>query len=95
MGQESLAGEIIAMGLYVGEKMDNQLSKLASNMSVQIGTLNVQLAQVQVENEDLKRRNAELQDSVNNLRKEVKKNESSGNHITNKQNEEHSNRPRS
>lgn len=83
------------MGLYVGEKMDNQLSKLASNMSVQIGTLNVQLAQVQVENEDLKRRNAELQDSVNSLRKEVKKNESSGNHITNKQNEEHSDRPRS
>ena len=82
------------MGLYVGEKMDNQLGKLASNMSVQLGNLNVQLAQAQAENEDLKRRNAELQDSVNNLRKEVKKNESSGNHITNKQNEEHSNRPR-
>ena len=74
--------------------MDNQLGKLASNMSVQIGNLNVQLAQAQAENEDLKRRNAELQDSVNNLRKEVKKNESSGNHIANKQNEEHSNRPR-
>lgn len=87
--------QVIAMGLYVGGKMDNQLSKLASNMSVQIGTLNVQLAQVQSENEDLKRRNAELQDSVNGLRKEVKKNESSGNHITNQQNEEHSDRPRS
>lgn len=75
--------------------MDNQLSKLASNMSVQIGSLNVQLAQAQVENDDLKRRNAELQDSVNSLRKEVKKNESSGNHIADKQNEEHSDRPRS
>lgn len=83
------------MGLYVGEKMDNQLGKLASNMSVQLGNLNVQLAQAQAENEDLKRRNAELQDSVNSLRKGVKKNESSGNHITNKQNEEHSDRPRS
>lgn len=83
------------MGLYVGGKMDNQLSKLASNMSVQIGSLNVQLAQAQVENEDLKRRNAELQDSVNNLRKEVKKNESSGTNITDKQNQEHGNRPRS
>ena len=75
--------------------MDNQLSKLASNMSVQIGSLNVQLAQAQVENEDLKRRNAELQDSVNNLRKEVKKNESSGINIADKQNQEHGNRPRS
>lgn len=75
--------------------MDNQLGKLASNMSVQLGNLNVQLAQAQAENEDLKRRNAELQDSVNSLRKGVKKNESSGNHITNKQNEEHSDRPRS
>lgn len=83
------------MGLYVGGKMDNQLSKLASNMSVQIGSLNVQLAQAQVENEDLKRRNAELQDSVNNLRKEVKKNESSGINIADKQNQEHGNRPRS
>lgn len=73
----------------------DQLGRLASNMSVQIGNLNVQLAQAQAENEDLKRRNAELQDSVNGLRKEVKKNESSGNHITNKQNEEHSDRPRS
>lgn len=82
------------MGLYVGGKMDNQLSKLASNMSVQIGSLNVQLAQAQVENEDLKRRNAELQDSVNNLRKEVKKNESSGINIADKQNQEHGNRPR-
>ena len=63
-------------------------------MSVQIGNLNLQLAQVQAENEDLKRRNAELQDSVNNLRKEVKKNESSGTNITDKQNQEHSNRPR-
>lgn len=82
------------MGLYVGEKMDNQLSKLASNMSVQIGNLNVQLAQVQAENEDLKRRNAELQDSVNTLRKEVKKNEPSGTNTANKQNQEHGNRPR-
>lgn len=73
----------------------DQLGRLASNMSVQIGNLNVQLAQAQAENEDLKRRNAELQDSVNSLRKEVKKNESSGNHITNQQNKEHSNRPRS
>lgn len=65
--------------------MDNQISKLASNMAVQIANLNIQLAQAQVENEQLTKRNAKLQDTVDDLRKEVNKNESSDNNSTNQQ----------
>lgn len=65
--------------------MDNQISKLASNMAVQIANLNIQLAQVQVENEQLTKRNAKLQDTVDDLRKEAKKNESSDNNPANQQ----------
>lgn len=65
--------------------MDNQISKLASNMAVQIANLNIQLAQAQVENKQLTERNTKLQESVDYLRKEVKKNESSDNNSTNEQ----------
>lgn len=65
--------------------MDNQISKLASNMAVQIANLNIQLAQAQVENQQLTKRNAKLQDTVDNLRKEANKNESSDNNSTNQQ----------
>lgn len=69
------------MGFYVGEKMD-QLSKLASNMAVQIGNLNLELAKVQAENAQLQERNAQLQETINTLRKEAK-HESSADHTAN------------
>ena len=54
-------------------------------MSVQIGNLNLQLAQAQAENDDLKKRNFQLQKDNTALRKEVHKHESSGNQPTNQQ----------
>ena len=76
------------MGFYVGEKMD-QLSKLASNMAVQIGNLNLELSKVQSENEQLQERNAQLQETINTLRKEGK-HESSADNVTDKQINQHS-----
>ncbi len=76
------------MGFYVGEKMD-QLSKLASNMAVQIGNLNLELSKTQAENEQLQERNAKLQETINTLRKEGK-HESSADHTADKQINQHS-----
>ena len=76
------------MGFYVGEKMD-QLSKLASNMAVQIGNLNLELSKAQSENEQLQERNAQLQETINTLRKEAK-HESSADHTADKQINQHS-----
>lgn len=66
----------------------DQLSKLASNMAVQIGNLNLELSKVQSENEQLQERNAQLQETINTLRKEGK-HESSADNVTNKQINQH------
>lgn len=56
--------------------MNNQLAiRMATNMGSTIGTLELQLSQYQLQNEQLKRQNAELQTQINNLRKEGEKSE--------------------
>ena len=62
--------------------MDKQLNQLASNMAVQIGNLNLELSKTQAENEQLQQRNAQLQETINILRKEGK-HESSADHTAN------------
>ena len=69
--------------------MDKQLNKLASNMAVQIGNLNLELSKVQADNEQLQERNAQLQETINTLRKEGK-HESSTDNVTDKQINQHS-----
>lgn len=69
--------------------MNNQsyvISSLAGNMAVQISNLNIQLAQEQAKNKELTDRNESLQKTIEELRKEVNKNESSGHNPANKQN---------
>lgn len=68
--------------------MNNQISKLASNMAVQIGNLNLELSKVQTENQQLQERNAQLQETINTLRKEGK-HESSANNLADKQINQH------
>ena len=53
-------------------------------MSLQIGNLNIQLAQAQAENDELKKRNSQLQEDNTALRKEVQKHESSRDKPANK-----------
>lgn len=67
--------------------MNNQsyvISSLAGNMAVQISNLNIQLAQEQAKNKELTDRNENLQKTIEELRKEAKKNESSGHNPSNK-----------
>ncbi|WP_338201699.1 hypothetical protein [Lactobacillus rizhaonensis] len=67
--------------------MNNQsyvISSLAGNMAVQISNLNIQLAQEQAKNKELTDRNENLQKTIEELRKEAKKNESSGHNPANK-----------
>ncbi|WP_294835946.1 hypothetical protein [uncultured Lactobacillus sp.] len=69
--------------------MNNQsyvISSLAGNMAVQISNLNIQLAQEQAKNKELTDRNENLQKTIEELRKEAKKNESSGHNPAHKQN---------
>lgn len=69
--------------------MNNQsyvISSLAGNMAVQISNLNIQLAQEQAKNKELTDRNESLQNTIESLRKEAKKNESSGHNPAHKQN---------
>lgn len=69
--------------------MDKQLNQLASNMAVQIGNLNLELSKTRAENEQLQERNAQLQETINTLRKEAK-HESSADHTADKQINQHS-----
>lgn len=67
--------------------MNNQsyvISSLAGNMAVQISNLNIQLAQEQAKNKELTDRNENLQKTIEELRKEAKKNESSGHNPSHK-----------
>ena len=69
--------------------MNNQsyvISSLAGNMAVQISNLNIQLAQEQAKNKELTDRNESLQNTIEELRKEAKKNEPSGHNPAHKQN---------
>ena len=58
-------------------------------MAVQIGNLNLELSKTQAENEQLQQRNAQLQETINTLRKEGK-HESSADNVTDKQINQHS-----
>lgn len=60
------------------------LNKLVTNTAIQMSNLNIQLAQEQAKNKELTDRNESLQKTIEELRKEVNKNESSGHNPTNK-----------
>lgn len=69
--------------------MNNQsyvLNKLVTNTAIQMSNLNIQLAQEQAKNKELTDRNESLQNTIEDLRKEAKKNEPSGHNPTHKQN---------
>ncbi|QHJ81178.1 MAG: hypothetical protein [Caudoviricetes sp.] len=60
------------------------LNKLVTNTAIQMSNLNIQLAQEQAKNKELTDRNESLQKTIEELRKEVNKNESSGHNPANK-----------
>ena len=62
------------------------LNKLVTNTAIQMSNLNIQLAQEQAKNKELTDRNENLQKTIEELRKEAKKNESSGHNPAHKQN---------
>lgn len=60
------------------------LNKLVTNTAIQMSNLNIQLAQEQAKNKELTDRNENLQKTIEELRKEAKKNEPSGHNPTDK-----------